>query len=113
MDSCLLFDYRRWRSHRYPQTIYSETRITKIINATHLHPNALALWVENSAYIKEGLNYSGYNKTDKCYLNFKIINFHDIEIVKDIIYNRIKDMSLIIKKVPHSPEYQTSIRIAG
>ena len=28
--------------------------LTKI-NAIHLHPNAIALWVENSAYIKEGL----------------------------------------------------------
>jgi hypothetical protein len=55
MDSSLLSDYRRWYTHRYPQTIYSETRINKIINAIHLHPNALALWMDNSAYIKEGL----------------------------------------------------------
>ena len=77
----------------------------KLLSTEMISEQGFIVNIPNSFLLKNNiLNYSGYNKTDKCYLNFKIINFHDIEIVKDIIYNRIKDMPLIIKKVPHSPE---------
>jgi len=46
--------------------------LTKM-NAIHLHPNAIALWVENSAYIKEGLKFNRWSSKNKILDIFKAL----------------------------------------
>ena len=51
-----------------------------MINAIHLHPNDIALWVENSDYVKEWLNFSNTG-IDLRQLSIDSGNFAGIHII--------------------------------